>query len=474
MKRRIFLLALILLLCVLSPALANSWGLTGQMLDLVSDTNEWNDYILLGEQTDGAAVMKTRYHNVLLIAGKSGLEAYTKAVFQPGGSYSGKPTLTQNEKQLSIRYHDGLWFTFSLKGGSYRLHSAKAGDITVKATNDEFRYTVRDDHGTTAVINRSYPLSDFNIELFPRSINEVRHLNLMRDQLDSETVFSFPQAQAVRRAGEGTAPVYSSPFGKSAWRAASGKAAVGLNGTLEKLHAFRNADGQEYWCIRYNVSPRTQRIGYIDRRILDGSSAEPWPQTTRLLQTSVTVIQQTWLTDDPDVSQYAQFTLPVGAQLTCLGRWGEDYAVVSAEAKGDRLVDGGQIVWGFVPLRDLQMTAVWGTEPEATVMEQLVGSWYFAAGGISVGDVLRLNADCTYACYSDNADHLPSGEPEATGSWYVMRHNPASNLYWNEPDYEIIFLNDDGTARVEGLSLGENAFSLTNWEGGGGYQRVAP
>lgn len=40
------------------------------------------------------------------------------------------------------------------------------------------------------------------------------------------------------------------------------EAAVGLNGDLWLLSQYKNEDGQSYACIRYNVSERTQRIGY--------------------------------------------------------------------------------------------------------------------------------------------------------------------------------------------------------------------
>ena len=49
------LLAGSFLLC--ETASANSWGLKGELLDLVSDTDRWNDYTTLGKQAETAAVM---------------------------------------------------------------------------------------------------------------------------------------------------------------------------------------------------------------------------------------------------------------------------------------------------------------------------------------------------------------------------------------------------------------------------------
>lgn len=466
MKRTMLLFLVMVLLCLSPAALANGWGLKGELLQLVSDTDDWNDYTTLGDQAGNIAIMKSRYHHVLMMGEEGRLQTYTKAVFQPD-SFNGAPLLTQNGATFSIRYHDHLWFTFARReDGVYHLHSAQSGEISVKATESEYGYSAVDGNGTRARLVRRIRLEDFNIELFPRTINDVRHLNLMRDWLDSESPINYPLEAEVTGAGEGTAPVYSAPFGKSAWRAAKGKAAVGLGGRLWKMNPVRNAEGEEYWCIRYDVSQRTQRIGYIERRYLE---AETWWEEKDYLHAAVEVIQATYLTDDPDVSQYRQFELPAGTQLTCLGLYNDDYAYVSAEAKDGRVVDGGQIVWGFVPLRDIQMMPA---ARRMDVMAQLAGTWWFYAGGLQEGDVITLNADGTYDSYLGVWDGELHGEHLSHGCWYVLEHNPSYGLYWNDPPYEIVFLRDDGSARVHGLTVDGDTFSLTFWEGGGGYERV--
>jgi len=451
-----------LLLCSGQPALANSWGLTGDLLDLVSDTKQWNDYTTLCNQADDAAVMHSRYHNVLMIAGDGGLQTYTKAVYQPEESKQ-KPVLTRNETGLSLRYGDNLWFSFREEESGFVLHSAQADGLSIRPNTDGYGYLCTDEYGTTAILSAEILLDHFNIRLFPRTINEVRHLNLMRASLRSGEA-CLGTAHPLKNIGKDTVPVYSAPFGKSAWRAAKGKAAVSLKGELWQLRGWRNPDGGEYWCIRYDVSPRTQRIGWIEREHIDGKNAAEWPESS-LLSAQVEVIQETWLTDDPDVSQYAQFTLPVGAQLTCMGTYDMNYAYVSAEVHNGKLADGGEIVWGFVPLRDVQMSGHSGSRPEKTVMELMAGEWWFEAGGLGIADELTLGADGRY--------EGSSGEEYAcSGSWKVLAYNAASGLYWNDPAYEIIFCGDDGTAHVYGLSFEGDTFSLTDWEGGGGYRRV--
>ena len=475
MKRTMLVFLMLALLCCAPAALANSWGLKGELLDLVSDTDAWNDYTTLCDQAGDMAIMRSRYHHVLMIAGEDGLETYTKAVFQPESSaVVGRPELTAGEDGFTIRYHDGLWFHFRRQEDGCRLHCAWSGQISLRESESEHFYLATDEYGSSAVLRGPVGLEDFNIELFPRTINEVRHLELMRSWLDSETALSHPLNAQVSGAGKGTAPVYSAPFGKSAWRAAKGKAAVGLGGEVTKLFPLRNADGGEYWCIRYDVSQRTQRMGFVERARLDGEAAEPWQETDDLLALPLTVIQETYLTDDPEVSQYAQFTLPAGTLLTCMGLYDEDYAYVSAEVKDGRVTDGGQIVWGCVPLRDVQPLH-FQVRPETEMMAQLEGAWWFFAGGLSVGDVLMLHADGTYESWLGTWDgELRDGELSSRGRWQVIASDPAYGLYWNDPAYEILFFPDDGLVamRVEGLTVDGDSFHLTNWEGGGGYERV--
>ena len=98
MKRTVLVLLILALLCCAPAALANSWGLKGELLDLVSDTDQWNDYTTLCDQSGDMAVMKSRYHHVLMSAGKDGLETYTKAVYQPDADgAAGRPELVDRK-----------------------------------------------------------------------------------------------------------------------------------------------------------------------------------------------------------------------------------------------------------------------------------------------------------------------------------------------------------------------------------------
>ena len=272
--------------------------------------------------------------------------------------------------------------------------------------------------------------------------------------------------ELVRPNRKGTAAVYSAPYGKSAWRAGKGKAAVGLNGDLWVLSQYQNEDGQSYACFRYDVSERTQRIGYAmckDLGLPEISTQSSEPGRS-FVHVDVEATADTFLTDDPDVSQFRQFSVPKGTQFSCLGLYNDSYAYVTAEVKNDKFTDGGAIVWGFVPIRDLKPMEQ-ETVPEA--MEKLTGTWQFYSGGSLAPDVLCLEADGSFTAPGEADDIAEEGA--SSGTWYVTKYNPFMNLYWEGVPYELTLLFDNGRAIVFGLELTEEGFGLSFREGGAGY-----
>lgn len=477
-KNLAFVLFITLLLCALpAVSLANSWGLSGDLLAAVSTTNIWNDYSTECKQAGDAAVMGSRYHNALMVLENGKLGVYTTAVYQPGHKPAKRPSLKAVDDELTLSYGKDESYTFRRSSDGYKLYKAAIGDMTVTAdTSDSYWGCTAACKGERVRIQREFWLADFHIELFPRTLEECRHLNLMNAALDSSNaVLGWwgeygERGMLIHSPGEGTVPVYSSPNGDSAWRAAKGKAAVGLGGDVWLLHSLTNADGETYTCIRYDVSQRTQRIGYIRAEAL-GSKDKGTP-VTEMMNLTLRTTWATYLTDDPNVSQYRQIEIPSDAQLTCIGLYGSDYAYVSAEVEKGKIVSGGQIIWGFVPLRDLEI------DPDERhlredVMEAAAGCWNFEAGGSLAHDSLVLEADGSYLGNS-GMYNFTENAASVHGTWYVTDYNPARNLYWNEPEYEITILFEDGSATVLGLTLSDNSLSLTYWEGGGGYERCQP
>lgn len=478
MKRILgLLLGISLVLSTLAPcALANSWGLSGELYKAVSAVDTWDEYSAICKQAGDMAVMGSRYHNVLMqwdSAARNGLRLHTKAVYQPGDERARKVKIVKQADRLTLSYGADEQYVFQRIDGVWELAEAVVGAFRVSGAAYEYMTT---DGSQSSIWNLRVTLRDFNIQLFPHSVAEVRQLNHMCAALDSGAhclgYWEDNKEQGTYMAGMGsdTVPVYSSPFGASAWRAANGKAAVSLKGELWRLKTVKDDDGRQWACVCYDVSPRTQRIGYIQTSALAQDAAEPGT-IDDCIRVHVRATRNTYLTDDPNVSQYPQFNVPQGTLLECIGMYNDDYAYVTAEVRDGRFVDGGAIIYGFVPLRDLTVnTSTDEHIPLPDVMAQLAGTWVFEAGGSMAEDLLRLNADGSYqGSYSYLA--TSDDDMDTRGTWYVTAYSPRQNLYWNDPPYEITLLSDNGHANVKGLTFDESTMSLTYWEGGGGYRR---
>ena len=495
MKKRFQVIRLVVVLMtallVSGTASANSWGLKGKLLNAVMKDHTWDDYSTLSNQEDAFAVMKARYHHALFFVDDlERLHVYTTAVYQPEDKREA-PSLMIMDQDLYLSYGRNEQYVFRpwTEDGEYLLYSAVIGDFQLLSNweNEEdgvLSYWANE-KDSIALWRAKVRLSDFNIKLLPHSVAEVRAMNLMQAQLASAQqclgsvagsgdIYNVDQPGELLKVGKkGTAAVYSAPYGKSAWRAGKGKAAVGLNGDIWLLSGYRNEDGQSYACIRYNVSERTQRIGYALNKdlglpeITDGHPDEPF---TGFAHVDVEAAADTWLTDDPDVSQYPQFKVPKGTQFTCMGTYNDYYAYVGAEVKKDRFVDGGAMIWGFVPIRDLKPME---QEKQPEAMEKLTGSWKIYAGGSMADDYLVFNSDGTFTAGMwdwelDTPERIENAAG-ASGTWYVTGYNSYMNLYWNKPPYQLTLIYNNGQVTIRGLDFEDDGFSLTDAEGGGGY-----
>ena len=484
------LLAGSFLLC--GTASANSWGLKGKLLTAVMADHTWDDYTTLSNQEGSFAVMQSRYHNALFfVDSQEHLHVYTTAVYQPEAKRKA-PKLYWDGHYLTISYGESEHYTFcewDEGSGEYQLSEAVVNEFKLTGIPGESGFSWRyqatdDDHDAPAAWPAKIMLADFNIDLFPHSVDEVCHLNYMHARFDSGlnvlgTAFSGDvydpdhPGELLQPKKKGTSAVYSAPYGKSAWRAGKGKAAVGLNGDLWLLSQYKNEDGQSYACIRYNVSERTQRIGYAlckDLGLPEITDWHPDEPLTGFAHVDVEATADTWLTDDPDVSQYPQFKVPKGTQFTCMGLYNDYYAYVGAEVKNDKFVDGGAIIWGFVPVRDLKPME---QEKQPEAMDKLIGNWKVYAGGSMADDYLVFNSDGTFTAgmwdWDLDTPERVENAARASGTWYVTKYNPFMNLYWSKPPYQLTLIYNNGRVTIRGLDFDDEGFSLTNEEGGGGY-----
>ena len=470
----------VMLLALCGTALANSWGLTGDLYRAVESSGAWGDYSTLSNQEGSFAVMHSKDHNALFyLDGENTLHVYPAAVYQPEDG-RGAPELSWDGMYLVISYQDKEipeYYTFADFDltGEYRFAEALIGeDYMVDGYEGQFVAGNQDDF---AWREADLSLASFNIRLFPRSLEEVRHLNEMDAQFagfnrclgfeegTGESFNADHPGTLLQPGQKGTAPVYSAPFGDAAWRAANGKAAVGLDGDLWLLSRYLNADGDSYACIRYNVSEKTQRIGYVRCADVGVDAVEDWENGPgyAFARVEVEAIADTYLTDDPDGSQAARLQVPKGTQFTGLGLYNDAYAYVSAEVKDGAFTDGGAIIWGFVPIRDL-----WRAEVplDQEVMDPIVGDWILEYGGCMAGERLYFQRDGSFAAITGMVeDGYEPGETDcAKGDWSVTAYNPNMNLYWNDPTYVLTLRYYDGRVQMLGLLIGEDELILSDWE----------
>ena len=465
----------VVLFCLaVSPALANSWGLSGDLLEVVMEDGRWNDYSTISRQQGDFAVLGGRYHNVLMQHKDGKLINHPLAVYQPDDEAS-NPILKLEDQLLTLSYGKNETYVFRL---DYRFDTYFTDDALAFAevngltfNRDGYGFTVSD--GESIVYwQRNVLLKDFNIRLMPHTMEEVRILNRMYAVLDSGRNAMDDGASSLN-IGKGTAPVFSAPDDGS-WRSGKGKAAVGLSGQHWRMGEIVNSKGEAYTRIRYEVSERTQRIGFV--RTADLNAVLGRDNLIKPIRVPVETWTDTWLTDDPRISQYQQFYVPPGTQFTCMGTYGDDYAWVAAKIKNNSFVDGGklvtdgnQTVWGYVPLKHLTISTTdeYRNTIEWDSMAQFAGHWHFAAGGVSIADYLTLYADGTWEGHT--------GDVQDGGTWRLTRYDPADDLYWADVPYKITFMRDSGTVNIKGFWPEEdgNSFSLLYWEGSGGYERMA-
>lgn len=475
---------MILLACLLlfSSASANQWGADGWTIDVFLDA-PWEDYNVLESSYKRSSeyaqvVAASRYHNELLCLAEDDdsaliLAASTTAVYQPDHPDAKKVALRQTEDGFVLDYpHE--WFRFRYVSGSYLLVEAYLGDEdTTVVWRENEPYLFMNSYGRAELDISNIFLEHFNISLFPR-MADVAHLNHLWAALGDGNPF-YAQAPTVLKFG--TAPVYSAPD-KNSWRAAKGKASVSLKAT-EEYEVMGSVDG--WTLIEYKVSMRTNRIGYVPEGYL---MTEVDPQ---LLSVPAIISRDTYITDDPNVSQYPQFELTQGDQVTLLGYYSYNYAYAEITVNGQRMR-------GFIPMTALTLAdnpAQNGSVPKMhrELMEDMEGVWTIWAGGDMLpGYHTEFRADGTFTVYADwdNRNTTAKG-----GYWYVTPYEADSGVSWADPPYLFTITRYDGYESQLGLSIGQiteeeaDGFGLlhspgdmtlnfTNEEGGGGYVNVLP
>ena len=465
-KLRILLILCLTLAVTLPAASANSWNLSGQLLALVEQTHDYDEYTgLVSDYNRKAAtthtILTSRYHNQLVAVDevKDGWKDAifsTTAVYQPSEqSTSGKPKLTRIKNGFELAYpkvkelYRFEYISNDWGEMAYTLMYAKMGSVEIER-KESYRYLVT--QGTdSAMWAVEVTLENFNIHNMPkRGPDDVRRINEANEGLQY-LAYLYPQVVSGQTSGKKSYAVYSAPD-TSSYRAAKGKASVS---TGDDYNLYLTVG--DWSLIEYRVSLRTSRFGWAQ---LGNHGDET---TEDLVRVPMLTAYDTYLTDDPNVSEYHQAELPAGTKLTALSH-PNGWAYIYVEATVD-----GKITRGFVPQRDVVFDDVELPDEEA----KLVGSWQMEAGGEFWDYYLRLDADGKF--YSSDCD----GAQPYHGTWSVVQTPADSNLYWRGDIPTIVFRCVNGTVYRYGVEVSDDyevaegsycrSMSFITCEGGTGY-----
>lgn len=468
-KLRILLILCLTLAVTLPAASANSWNLNGQLLAMVEQTHDYDEYTgLVSDYNRKAAtthtILTSRYHNQLVAVDevKDGWKDAifsTTAVYQPSElEETGYPKITRTKNGFELAYPDideRYYFELSHNNEGrtfYTLMEAQMGDVKVeRIASYGYRVTLGED---SAMWMTKITLEDFNIHNMPkRGPDDVRRINEASEGLQYFACL-YPEVVSGQKSGKKSYAVYSAPD-TSSYRAAKGKASVST-GDDYKLYLTVG----DWALIEYRVSLRTSRFGWAQL----GKHGDA--TTDEIVHVPMLTAFDTYLTDDPNVSEYHQAELPAGTKLTALSHPDNQWAYVYVEATVD-----GKITRGFVPQRDVVFDDVELPDEEA----KLVGSWQMEAGGEFWDNYLRLDADGKF--YGSDCD----GTQPYHGTWSVVQTPADSNLYWRGDIPTIVFRCVNGTVYRYGVGVSESAdyevtegdycrsMSLITCEGGTGY-----
>lgn len=462
-----FCLSITLLMCLLlSTASANSWGLPGGLTSLVEDNPDYKDYTNLTDNYSknrqiAQFIMHARYHNQLFSVSKQDGKwvadtISTVAVYQPNYTLM-TPELSRTASGFTLTYEmisESYTFTLHTDDNGnryYELTSADMNDVTLRKDGTRYIVTLGDD---SAIWFEEVTLDNFNIKQMPhRGPEDVRRMNSMRRGLGYMAVLTA-NTNTQLCTGEKLA-VYSAPQ-EDSYRAANGKASVVMN---KDVLVYDMID--DWALVEYNVQLHTNRFGWVYTGVKCNEATTDW-----LVRVPARTAASTFITDDPNVSQYAQATLSSGKAVTVLGYLDSDddrnWAYVYAEAIVDDV-----LMRGFIPMRDL----VWDDVLLEDKRADYAGAWWMESGSEIYYEYMILTEDgLVYA--SDEDGYQPF-----YGTWEIVQNAPESNLWWLSNADTLVLRSTHGYEQRFGIVTetddeGNQILSLLYGEGGCSYLSV--
>lgn len=258
-------------------------------------------------------------------------------------------------------------------------------------------------------------------------------------------------------------PVYAYPS-ETGWRGANGKACVDPRGGFTLL-AW--TDDEQWLLIDYETNTG-HRVGYI--RVPEGLHMGGSPEY--LMHIPMTLVCDTYITDDPNGVQKPIAQLKAGETVDVLGYTDAYWAYIETSIDGKK-------ARAFMPIMNLQMPA----ETENTAMaEKLEGTWVFIGGAELLGyGVIFDGQGSVQICDTEDFENLPPSEliirKESAPFKYRVYENSLGEKRYPDCPYVLEIESGEHFSRF-GLSFdingnGAEMFSLIIAEaGGGGYERA--
>ena len=448
MKKHFLLILCAIFLLFTATASADGRELRGGLTDIVMADDTWSGYstvtddLLLNDSQYNVAILGSRYHNALLISKEDTtakeqtlLARSDLAVYQPDASGKSATLKKISDTSFAVCY-EGETYAYAIQEDGVVLTEAEMGDIQLSLSGGVYDVLVNgtkeDEWGSQMTIDA------VNIALLPRSLDEVRQVKQNTAMMGTD--FALVTDYCAGTKNGDSVPVYAAPS-TDAWRADDGKASMSLKDSWYAMGA-----SGDWTIVMYQVSNRTSRVGCVESRLL---GAEAVAACEDPLNITAKITQDTYITDDPMMSQNQQTTLRAGDTVTLLGRFNDFYAYVSTT------VDGKEM-WGFLPMNSF--TVDFG-EKDTEAMSRLTGYWELYFGGPSIGDYVELKEDGTYVASDIGA-----------GQWAVYPADTAWNCFHDHPSLMLVMeSNDQMHYAVYGLTITEEGFCLTNAEDSGSY-----
>lgn len=354
MKKLTQTIALLFLVSVVMTASANQFNVHGGLYEALVEKFSIYDGYMADDTSQTSPDKSTNIailfdysgsdHAQLLIGKQVGKKwaiqhSSTKAVYQKGVKPSAELISSANGGFI-LKYQDEQYEFIPNDQDQYILTAADIAGVEYSLDRTAGIYHVKSAGRAMAWRAAPIALDDFNITLFPKSVNEAQAYNTMYDKLSSLPFSARNREIFMQHAGSKTAAVYSAPSEQS-YRASKGKAAVSLESGLWLI----GTEG-DWTLIRYAINNKADRVGYVQSKRFTSLP----PDIAILDDTEFVVLtgaNDSYMTLDPITSQSKDGIISKGDTIKVYGLFDPFYVYAEGSI-------AGKSARGFVPINALQ------------------------------------------------------------------------------------------------------------------------